>query len=69
MNIISLHNFVESDVIIILVMQRPQIWECFRAKLNLGGMPESLKKWKSENCDRWCERVFCVDFCTVFLGF
>ena len=52
-----------------IVWQRSLIWECSRAKLNLGGMPESLRKWKSENCDRWCERVSCGDFCTVFLGF
>lgn len=46
MNIISLHNFVESDVIIILVMQRPQIWECFRAKLNLGVCRKALENGK-----------------------
>jgi hypothetical protein len=50
-------------------MQRSLIWECSRAKLNLGGMPERLRKWKSENCDQWCEGVSCGDFCTVFLGF
>ena len=37
---------MESDVITILVMQRPQIWECSRAKLNLGGCRKDLENGK-----------------------